>query len=448
MNQNITDVFLEGIGAISKREFDESLRDKIKNCLLDFLGAYIAGTKALEAKNNEIQDFLSPNSPDPLSDAGNLLVEALKNGLSAHVLELDDGVIAAILHPGAPVISALLPVAKKYNVSGEEFLRSIFVGYESSVALAKAIQPSHKALGYHASATCGMIGATLAIATLLDFTPSQVKSSLSAAVITAGGTLKCLEDRSELKPYNVGYAALNAVASCSVGKVGFMAPSDALGGKRGFLEMMSKDLNLNPLLELDKHASTSLDEVYFKPYAACRYCHPSIDAIFKMKQDHDLDPKAITNIEISTYKWAVEGHDHVDIDSVSSAKMSIPYSVGVALHTGKAGLEEFSDRYIGDTEIARTIRKVTVQSDEVFTQSFPENSKAQVQVHLNDGSKISETIENPKGEPDTPLSNEELEEKFKALAIFGGRSAEESNKILTHARNIEHEFGNLIGLLY
>jgi len=144
---------------------------------------------------------------------------------------------------------------------------------------------------------------------------------------------------------------------------------------------------------------------------------------------------------------AVGKHDHTDIFGVSSAKMSTPYSVAVALATGKAGIEEFSIEGINDSEISSLTKKVAVCADEELTALFPEQCAAIVEVTTNDGICRTERVDVPKGEPENPLSDDELKEKFVSLATYGNKSKEEDQEIIQIVWNLEEELHNLFRLL-
>ena len=170
------------------------------------------------------------------------------NGLSAHFLELDDGIRYGVIHPSAPLFSALIPVAIKYHINWFDFLRGAVCGYETSIRIANAIQPYHYKAGYHPTATCCTLGVAVGIAIMLGFEDQLVKDAFSAACISACGSLKVLEDVSQLKPYNSAKAALNGYMSVIMAKVGFAGPSEPLDGDTGFLKMMASSYNKERLL--------------------------------------------------------------------------------------------------------------------------------------------------------------------------------------------------------
>jgi len=447
---NYTDSFINNIIEFSNKPFTVAQRHQAKRCLLDYLGATIAGAQILSEKRSLYFDALGKNIGDVkvIGCGIDTSVEraGFINGLNSHVAELDDGVISGIVHPGSPIFSALIPYAQKENVSGDDFIRGIIVGYEVATSLADAIQPSHKLKGFHATATCGSIGGAMAIASMLHYSIEEMKNALSIAAVSAFGTLKVLEDNSQLKPYNVAQAAQISINSVAMAKAGFQGPDDVLNGSRGFFEMLSDEINLD-FLTIQKNEVLAIERVYVKPYAACRYCHPGIDAALNLMNKYKVEPETIKSIEVSTYDIAVKHHDHVIVANSSSAKMSIPYSVSVALITNKAGLEQYTDEFIYNDNISALARKVKVLSNDEFTKLFPKYSPAEIVVETYDGQRFNEKINNPRGEANVPLSDDELKNKFSSLVKFNTIKDFDSAKLIYSVFNLEKDINNLFELI-
>ena len=451
MTVNLAEIFIKDLCRLRDANMPEAVVIQAKRCLLDYLGAVLAGAKMLETKGDILLKTLGGAQKGDVTVIGfnrkvNIETAVFMNGLSSHVAELDDGVISGIVHPGAPLFSALLPVAEKEKKQGDDLIKGIVTGYEATVRIADAIQPSHKKRGFHGTGTCGAIGAALGIGAMLGFSEAQMKDALSAAAVTASGSLKVLEDGSELKPFNVGRAASGGLLAAAMAKAGFDGPEDVLSGDRGFFTMMAQSFDISHLKKQAREVF-GIQKAYIKPYASCRYTHPAIEAALKIKSRYLLAPENITAINVRTYFWAVANHDHTDINGISSAKMSIPYSVAVALTTGRTGLEEFSLDHINDSQILALAKKTSVESDEYLTSLFPEKSAAIVDITTNEGICYSERIDYPKGEPENPLSNVELEHKFTSLAAYGNKPREEIQKIIETVWRIETELPNIFGLL-
>lgn len=450
LTNNLTDRFIDDLYALTQSIFSDELLHQAKRCLLDYLGVAISGADMLKNKGeNLFEAFGEKESQSTLigyNKKTSIELAAFINGLSSHVAELDDGVNSGIVHPGAPVISALLAIAEQRKVAAYDLLVGVIIGYETTIRLANAIQPFHKKRGFHATGTCGTIGAAMGIAAMLHFSKSQMKSAFSAAAVSASGTLKVLEDDSELKPYNVGRAANNGILSAFMALSGFDGPLDVLSGQSGFLSVFTDQYDLSGLSHfLDKRRS--ITEIYIKPYAACRYCHPAIEAAIKLNGQIKGDAHLITSVQVKTYELAVNKHDHTSIEGISSAKMSIPYSVAVSLVNGKAAIDDFSMDYINNPTISSLTKKVEIVSSDELTALFPKKCSAIVEVQTKDGRSYTERIDFPKGEPENPLSDIELEEKFISLAQFSNKPKEEYLQIIKCVWNLQDNLQNLFRLI-
>lgn len=437
---NLTDSFLNEIKTVFESEIPDHVIWRSKLALLDYLAVNIAGAKSQQDK---LKTYLEVTEPEPgeftvigLDQKYNLKEAVFLNGLNAHTLDLDDGVNEGIIHLGSPLFSVLLPLAQKHKVLSEKFFKAAIIGYETAFSMAVSIQPRHKELGYHATGTCGVLGIAMAVSHMLGFTEDERKNALATACVSATGVLNVLDDGSELKPYNVAKTALLGLISCQIAQAGYKGPSDPIGSERGFLRMMTDEKN--PVLRKPlSDGRYAIEKTYTKPYAACRYCHPAIEAAVILSTKQDFDVTAIEAVEVKTYYWAVDKHDHIEIPTIASAKMSIPYGVAIGLLKGKAGLAEFSDQYIDEPVVRKLLNKISVISDHELTDVFPEKTVAIVSVKLKDGSEFSEKVEQPKGEPENPLTQAEFEQRFIDLFIYGGKKEAEALSVLDYVRTLD-----------
>lgn len=173
-----------------------------------------------------------------------------------------------------------------------------------------------------------------------------------------------------------------------------------------------ENVELKPVMLNGTYAIT---KSYTKPYASCRYTHPSVEAAIHLRQE--INPKDVESIEIRTYDLAVSGHDHTDIPGSYSAKMSIPYATAAGLIYGKAGLQEFSEEAVKGREIQDLTKKIHVRADKELSAAFPEIQAAVVTVRTKDGEK-TERVDYPKGEPENPLTEEEFRNRYDGLMEY------------------------------
>ena len=294
-------------------------------------------------------------------------------------------------------------------------LKAAVTGYEASYTMAVSIQPGHKAMGYHATGTCGTLGAVLAGAYMLGFSEEERFNAFAAAAVAASGMLKVLDDGSELKPYNVAKTALLALTSLQLGKAGFKGHADPLGG-RGFFKMMTgkEDAELKPVL---LNGTYAIMKSYTKPYASCRYTHPAVEAAIHMRES--VKPEDVKEIVVETYELAVAGHDHTVIPGSYSAKMSIPYATAAGLIYGKAGLQEFSEEAVKRADILELTKKVRVSADDALSAVFPDIQAAVVTIKTGNG-EYTDRVDFPKGEPENPLTDEEFRMRYDGLMEYAG----------------------------
>lgn len=451
----MTDQFINNIRSIRKEAITPEVLHQAQRALIDYLSVTISGVKAFREKETAYMDALGATGDTTvigLKRKCSMQTAALMNGMSAHVIELDDGHRRGALHVGATVFSALLPVAEHEHLSSEDLLYGAIIGYEVSIRLACAVQPGNKLKGYHATGICGTVGAAMGIAAALGFDFDQMKSALSAAVTSAAGVLEMQEDNSDLKPLNVGRAAMDAVAAAYLGKVRFKAPLDAIGGKRGFLKVMTDDPHTEFITEFEKDALLAITQIYMKTYAACRHTHPAIEAALTLRPNlvNSLTcglVDSISSITVEAYQLAVAGHDHTDILGVGSAKMSMPFAVALALCKGSAGMEDFNEANVSDEEILALTRKVKVVENEELSALVPKKRASILNIKMKDGTTLSHRVDYPKGEPENPLTDEELIQKFNSLAMASGLSEENCSKVIELINHPTFSIKTLIDLL-
>ena len=426
MNQSIE--FLNAVDGVWRKDIPDEVMARAKRSLLDYLAVTCAGAEFQKDKLTKFYEFAQPEDGKfrAIGTGKDLVLKetVFLNGLNGHALDFDDGTNSGIIHLGSPIFSLLIPLAQRYGKTVDEILKAAIVGYEASYTMAVSIQPGHKAMGYHATGTCGTLGATLAGAYMLGFTEEERFQAFASAAVAASGMLKVLDDGSELKPYNVAKTALLSLTALQLGKSGFKGHADPLGG-RGFFKMMTgkESVELKPVL---LNGTYAIMKSYTKPYASCRYTHPSVEAAIHMRDD--VRPEDVESISIKTYDLAVSGHDHTEIPGSYSAKMSIPYATAAGLLYGKAGLQEFTEDAVKGDEIVSLTKKIKVEADEELSRVFPDIQAAIVTIKTK-GGEYTNRVDFPKGEPENPLTDQEFKDRYNGLMAYGGFSPEISERV-------------------
>lgn len=441
--------YFNAIDKVAKQTIPQSVMVRARQSLLDYLAVTCAGAHFQAAKMEGYFDFARPEA-GVFKVIGTGKDLALKesvflNGLNAHALDYDDGTNSGIIHLGSPIFSLLIPLAQRYEKTVYEMLRAAVIGYEASYTMAVSIQPRHKALGFHATGTCGILGATLAAAYMLGFSEEERFQAFAAASVSASGMLKVLDDGSELKPYNVAKTALLSLTSLQMAKAGFKGHEDPLGGYRGFLKMLAGDENvaIKPTL---LNGTYAIMKSYTKPYASCRYTHPPVEAAIHLRNQNGIRKEDVVSIKVETYDLAVSGHDHTEVKGAYSAKMSTPYSTAVALAFGKAGLQEFEINVLEDESVKALAQKVQVISDVELSKIFPARQSAIVTITTSAG-VYAERVDFPKGEPENPFSEAEFMERYESLMSYGGIAEDVFKRIYEMTKESDTKVSDIVSRL-
>lgn len=343
-----------------------------------------------------------------------LRAAALINGAASHSVEFDDIYRDAGYHPGSPTISAALAAAQAHGVPGETFLRGVIVGYEVSTRIGEAVMPSHYRY-WHTTGTVGSFGAAAAVATILGCSREQFMHALGTVGTFASGLQQAFRSQAMTKPLHGGHAAdVGALAAMAAAK-GVTGALDILEGEVGFGAAMSQNPDW-------AKATSGLGEDYhivrmtFKNHGCCGHTFPSIDGALVLKARHQIDCRNIRKIRIATYKAGLDIIDNAAPEGEYQAKFSLQYVVAHALVHGSVRLNAFLPERLNDAEVRTLMRKVECVADAALSKGYPTQRAAQVEIEMNDGRKYAHFQPTRKGDPEMPLTDEELNDKFVELA--------------------------------
>ncbi|MDE2450611.1 MAG: MmgE/PrpD family protein [Gammaproteobacteria bacterium] len=342
---------------------------------------------------------------------------ALINGSAAHTIEFDDIYRDALYHPGAPTIAAALAIAQDRHASGDLFLRAVIAGYELSTRIGVVVQPTHYNF-WHTTGTVGTFGAAAAVATVLGLDAERCAHGLATSGTLAAGLQQAFRSDSMSKPIHAGHAAQTGLMAAIAAEQGVTGTLDILEGPRGFGAAMSNSPDF--LRALDNLHAFNIRAMTFKNHSACGHTFAAIDAARELRSRHGLAAsgiEAVEGVEIATYAKALEVAGNPDPRTAFEAQFSLPYCVAVALLTGSARLEAFTDERLRDPRVRKLMAKTEQRVDAQADAAYPTRRAARVTLRLRDRGPVSFLAPTRKGDPDNPLSDAELSDKFLELVI-------------------------------
>jgi 2-methylcitrate dehydratase PrpD len=390
-----------------------------KRALIDWFSALFPGTVAapgpqlLRAHADELGQGRS--SLPGLRTTAHPGTAAWINGAISHAVEFDDIFRDAIYHPGCPTIAAALALAEDRASSGADLLKAITIGYEISTRIGVAVQPSHYRY-FHTTGTVGCFGSSAAAAALLQGSNSDVmRHALATAASLASGLQQAFRSDAMTKALHAGHAAWVGVTAARGAAHGVTGALDILEGEAGFGAAMS----VNPQWH---EATAELGERYNimaitqKNHGCCGHTFAAIDAMLDIRAQHSLDAAQIESVTVDTYQTALDVTGNFEPHTAYEAKFSLPYVVSHALLYGSVRLGAFSAQRLVDPAIRALMAKTKLNADAEFSAKFPVMRAARLKLVLKDGRAIEQFAPYRKGDPEAPLSDADLNDKFMELA--------------------------------
>ncbi|MBF5004244.1 MmgE/PrpD family protein [Diaphorobacter caeni] len=398
-----------------------------RRALVDWYGALLAGYPMAPTPMVEKSLALELDQGKarlPLGRAASTRAAALINGTASHTAEVDDIYREAIYHPGAPTFSAAMAVGQALNVNGLEFLKASIAGYETSTRIGRTLGRTHYR-HWHNTGTVGTFGAATAAAYLLGLDAAQTANAIALSATFAAGLQQAFKMDSLAKPLHSGRAAEAGVTAALMAQQGVISSLDVFEGEVGLGAAMSNAPDWTHALD-DLHTQFNINSMTFKNHACCGHTFAPIDGALTLQQEHGIAAHDIERIIIATYSPALAVAGNAHPTTAPEARFSIPFVVATALIHGSVRLAAFAPERLASPAIRALMSRIELQVDPTADSKFPGQRSARVTLITRDGKEHSMLQPTRKGDPDMPLTDTELNDKFIELAVpvLGGeRSA-------------------------
>ena len=349
----------------------------------------------------------------PSGNRATLRGAAVINAAASHTVEFDDIFRDAIYHPGTATISSALAAAEAHDISGEDFLRAVIIGYEISTRIALVMGREHYKY-WHNTATNGSFGATAAVATILKLNRDQFANAIGLAGTMAAGLQQAFRTDSHGKPMHSAHAAESGVVCAQSAAQGVTGALDILEGEVGYGTAMSKDCDWSIATRgLGEHYN--ITRMTFKNHACCGHAFAAVDAALTLRERHGLKPRNIKGISVGGYSATIDTCSSKRHATPFEGKFSLAYLIATAIVHGSVRLDAFSDERLNDPTTESLIDRVDLYLDPDIDATFPGVRSAKIRIETVGGQVLEHFQPTRKGDPDMPLSDDELSSKFSEL---------------------------------
>jgi 2-methylcitrate dehydratase PrpD len=325
-------------------------------------------------------------------------LKALIEGTAAHTVEVDDIFRDGIYHPGAPTIGAARALSEE--------LRPVVVGYEISTRIGAAMGKAHYK-HWHNTGTIGCFGAAAAAAEALQLNKEQFAHALATVTTFAAGLQQAFRMDSMSKPLHAGRAAEAGVEAALMAREGVTGSLDVM---QGFAAAMGDKPDWEKgLATLGK--DFHITRMTFKNHACCGHTFAAIDGALEVKKRMGIEAADIEAVDVATYKAGVEVAHYDNPRTPAEGRFSLKYVVATALTHGSVRLAAFEPERLHDESTVNVMRKIKTSIDPELESAFPAQRAARVAIRAR--GKREEWLQPTRvGDPDAPLSDRMLEEKY------------------------------------
>jgi 2-methylcitrate dehydratase PrpD len=389
-----------------------AVRHEGERALLNWLGCAIGGCRdtSVEHLLTVLRNFAGSPQATLIGRGERLdaLTAACINGTSSNRLDFDDTHLRTVIHPTVPIAAALFALAEYRPITGAELLHAFVLGIDAECRIGNAVSPEHYENGWHITATCGVLGAAIAAGKALRLDAQRMTWALGIAATHASGLMEMLG--SMCKSYNMGHAARNGLAAALLAENSFTSSARSLEAPHGFLNVFARRFDVAEITS-ELGARWELMQNAYKPYPCGIVIHPVIDACLDLRALHRIEPGQIARVEVFINPLAQQLCGNPTPHDSLEGKLSLYHAAAVSLLDGAAGVYQFLDARVVDSHVVALRERVAVHVDAAIGKE-----QARVRIALADGTVNEMFVERARGCLERPLTDAELEAKFRGLA--------------------------------
>src|SRR6266436_1986329 len=340
-------------------------------------------------------------------------------------------------HP-SDIFPAAMACCERAKSDGKELIVGFVLGHEFEMRFCEAAFPGIRERGWHHATLTAFVSPIVAGRALhLGWEQIRHAVGISASrhatlgAVTAG---KLTMMKNTVDPM----ATQSGVLAALMAEKGYTGPEHVVEGKEGLTHCFGPAWKLN-LLTDGLGDSWRITQCGMKAFPTEALTHTPISAVLDLVTEHDLKPAGVVKIRIQSLARAADilsDPSKYDPHTKETADHSLPYVIAAALVDRQVTPAQFEMKKIMDPTIRAQLKKVEVVADPEIEKVFPALQRVIVNITTTDGRTFTKQLDYPKGDPRNPLTDQEIEEKFAALAE-GVLSPKAQNKLKDAIWNLE-----------
>lgn len=456
--KDVAYTFAQNVVRVRYEDLPNEVIETTKKSILDTLGVIIAASGMVPgiAEIVELVKEAGGREESTIVGFGGRVpawMAAFANAAMGHALDYDDLHHGAMLHPSSPTVTAGFAIAERLgNVTGRNFITAVALGNDLACRLGLSVPLKGT---WHSTTVFGAFGAAATSGKLLGLDEERMVDAFGIAFCQAAGTMELREGvGSNLGGMRDAFPAKGGVLSALMAHKGISGVKNCFEGRAGLFPVYFGGDYDQKALTSDLGKRFEGTNVGFKPWPSCGTSHIYIDATLQIVSEHKIASDDIEEITATVGEFAqrlflpLEGRRRPA--TTLDAKFSIPFTVGTAAARGNVVIKDFTPEGIKDPVSLKMAQKVVPKYDDAFT-TLKGRPPGAIEIRTKQGKVYRKRLEVPYGHPTRPLSQQDIERKFRDCALYSIRPLppENVNRAIEFIHHLEtlKDVGQVIRLL-
>lgn len=354
----------------------------------------------------------APGTAGVLGSAQKALPELAAFANSVAIRHLDYNDTYPGCHP-SDMLGAILAVGDAIEADGRRVLASMVAGYEVYCRLIDATWG--KARGWDGG-TFLAPAVACALSNLMGLPPEQAGYAIALATVESPALRQSRAGELTMwKGAATPNAARNGTFAALMAAEGMTGPAAPFEGRNGLFEQVSGPLDLD--LPSPREGSPKMAATSLKYFPVDYNAQAAVWVARELRERVPFDQ--VEAISIRTYEHArnesAGGPERWDPRTKETADHSIPYVMACAWRDGTIDLGHFRLDCVLDPALRPFMASIAVNADPSFP-NWRESVVMEADVRAKDGSKYHARIQDPKGLPANPMTDDDIKAKFRAMS--------------------------------
>lgn len=430
VTNDITATLADYVINTSPADLPDAVRREALRSLFNIVGCTVGGARhdITDRADRTLAPFAGPPHATLFGRGrkSDILHAALINCLASSVYSFDDTHAEAVVHPAGPVAAAVLALAERHPVSGADLLTAFALGVELECRLSKSVSvaPAKGSIAWSGTGITGGFGAAAATARMLGLDHLRMRRAMGIALANASG-IRAMHG-TMMTPMMPAHAGQTGLRATLLAEGGFTAGITALEGRYGFLSVFADEADTDALAGGLGSRFEILRNTY-KPYPCGIVIHPIIDACLQLRREQGVRADQIARVAIQASPGAMALCNNRNPKDEMQAHVSLHHWTAVAFIRGTARIQDMDEATaVHDPALMAFQDKVEATLDPSLLADA-----AVVTLTMTDGTTHVCRIDHGIGSASRPMTDAELEVKFRDLAepvIGAARAVELSAK--------------------